>query len=43
MADSKKKRTKAERDKLAVRIVCAVMGGLMVLGAAATAIQFLFA
>jgi len=43
MADSKKKRTKAERDKLAIRIACAVMGGLMVLGTAATAIQLLFA
>jgi len=43
MADSKKKRTKADRDKLAIRIVCAVMGGLMILGTAATAIQLLFA
>ncbi len=43
MANSqKKKMTKAEKDKLAIRIVSAVMGGLMLLGTATLLIQLLF-
>ena len=37
--DKKKKMSKAEKDKLAIRIVAGVMGGLMILGAFAMVIN----
>ncbi len=37
---AKKKRTKAERDKLTMRIMCGVMGGLMLLGVVAILFNF---
>ena len=42
MADNnKKKMSKADRDKLAIRIVSGIMGGLMLLGAGAMIFQLL--
>ena len=37
--DKKKKMSKAEKDKLVIRIVAGVMGGLMILGAFAMVIN----
>ncbi|MBQ7969278.1 MAG: hypothetical protein IJ292_05595 [Clostridia bacterium] len=37
--DKKKKMTKAEKDMLAIRILCGVMGGLMLLGVFAMIFQ----
>ena len=37
----KKKMSKADREKLAIRIMCGIMGGLMVLGAFAMIFQLI--
>lgn len=39
--NTKKKMSKADKDKLAIRIVSGIMGGLMVLGAFAMIAQLL--
>ena len=38
---TKKKRTKAEKEKLAMRIMAGVMGGLMLLGTVAVLLNYL--
>ena len=39
--EKKKKMTKAEKDMLAIRIMCGIMGALMLVGAAAMLFQLL--
>ena len=38
---TKKKMTKAEKDKLTMRIMAGIMGGLMILGAVAVVFNFI--